>query len=64
MPYDFSIDMWSVGASIYELYTGKILFSGKSNNQVGMTLTLFSRLMWLILFSDLVVNNADREKSN
>ena len=34
MPYDFSIDMWSVGASIYELYTGKILFSGKSNNQV------------------------------
>ena len=37
MPYDFSIDMWSVGASIYELYTGKILFSGKSNNQVGMT---------------------------
>lgn len=34
MPYDFSIDMWSVGASIYELYTGKILFSGKSNNQM------------------------------
>lgn len=34
VPYDYSIDMWSVGASIYELYTGKILFSGKSNNQM------------------------------
>lgn len=32
--YDFAIDMWSAGCTIYELYTGKIMFSGKSNNQM------------------------------
>lgn len=32
--YDFGIDMWSVGCTLYELYTGKIMFSGKSNNQM------------------------------
>ena len=26
--------MWSVGATIYELYTGKILFPGKTNNEM------------------------------
>ena len=26
--------MWSVGTTIYELYTGKILFPGKSNNEM------------------------------
>ncbi|XP_037044330.1 serine/threonine-protein kinase prp4 [Bradysia coprophila] len=34
MTYDYGIDMWSAGCTIYELYTGKILFSGKSNNQM------------------------------
>lgn len=34
MPYDYAIDMWSAGCTIYELYTGKILFAGKSNNQM------------------------------
>ena len=34
IPYDFGIDMWSAGCTIYELYTGKIMFSGKTNNQV------------------------------
>lgn len=34
IPYEFGIDMWSAGCTIYELYTGKILFSGKSNNQM------------------------------
>lgn len=34
LPYDYGIDMWSAGCTIYELYTGKILFSGKSNNQM------------------------------
>jgi serine/threonine-protein kinase PRP4 len=33
-PYDYPIDMWSVGCTLYELYTGKIMFSGKSNNQM------------------------------
>lgn len=32
--YDFGIDMWSVGCTLYELYTGKIMFAGKSNNQM------------------------------
>lgn len=26
--------MWSVAVTLYELYTGKILFAGKSNNQM------------------------------
>lgn len=34
LAYDAGIDMWSAGCTIYELYTGKILFSGKSNNQM------------------------------
>ncbi|EON64807.1 CMGC/DYRK/PRP4 protein kinase [Coniosporium apollinis CBS 100218] len=34
MPYDFAIDTWSVGCTLFELYTGQILFTGKSNNQM------------------------------
>ncbi|KAK4877752.1 hypothetical protein RN001_010258 [Aquatica leii] len=34
IPYDFGIDMWSAACTIYELYTGRIMFSGKSNNQM------------------------------
>ena len=34
MGYDHGIDMWSVGATLYELYTGKILFPGTSNNEM------------------------------
>jgi len=30
--YGYSIDMWSVGCTLYELYTGKILFQSRSNN--------------------------------
>ncbi|KAL7879842.1 hypothetical protein SRHO_G00020960 [Serrasalmus rhombeus] len=32
--YDYGIDMWSVGCTLYELYTGKILFPGKNNNHM------------------------------
>jgi serine/threonine-protein kinase PRP4 len=34
MPYDFGIDTWSVGCTLFELYTGKILFTGRNNNQM------------------------------
>ncbi|KAJ3018540.1 U4/U6 small nuclear ribonucleoprotein prp4 [Thoreauomyces humboldtii] len=34
MPYEFGLDVWSVACTLYELYTGKILFPGRSNNQM------------------------------
>lgn len=32
--YGYEIDMWSVGCCLYEIFTGKILFPGKSNNEM------------------------------
>ncbi|XP_041984914.1 serine/threonine-protein kinase PRP4 homolog [Aricia agestis] len=34
IPYSFSIDMWSTACTIYEMSTGKILFTGSSNNKM------------------------------
>ncbi len=34
MPYDYGIDIWSVAVTLYELYTGKIMFPGRSNNEM------------------------------
>lgn len=34
MGYDHGIDLWSVGVSLFELCTGKILFPGKTNNEM------------------------------
>lgn len=31
---DFPMDMWSVGCVLYELFTGKILFPGRTNNEM------------------------------
>ncbi|KAI8800165.1 kinase-like domain-containing protein [Cladochytrium replicatum] len=34
LPYDHAIDVWSIGCTLYELYTGKILFAASTNNQM------------------------------
>ncbi|KAL0041958.1 hypothetical protein WJX79_010312 [Trebouxia sp. C0005] len=34
LKYDHALDIWSVGSVIYELFTGKILFPGKTNNEM------------------------------
>ncbi|WPH02028.1 kinase-like protein [Acrodontium crateriforme] len=34
MPFDYAIDMWSIGCTLFELYTGRILFTGGNNNQM------------------------------
>ncbi|CAI5472535.1 unnamed protein product [Closterium sp. Yama58-4] len=34
LPYDHPLDMWSVGCCLYELYTGKMLFPGRTNNDM------------------------------
>ena len=33
-PHDYALDVWSAGCTAYELYTGKVLFPGKSNSQM------------------------------
>jgi len=33
-PYDYGIDLWSVAVSIFELATGKIMLSGRTNNHM------------------------------
>lgn len=34
LPYGHGIDMWSAACTIYEMATGRILFTGNSNNQM------------------------------
>ncbi|CDW55669.1 serine:threonine protein kinase PRP4 [Trichuris trichiura] len=34
IPYDYNIDLWSAAVTMYELYTGRIMFQGRSNNQM------------------------------
>ncbi|VVT49318.1 uncharacterized protein SAPINGB_P002211 [Magnusiomyces paraingens] len=32
--YDTAIDMWAAGCTLFEMYTGQVLFPGKSNNDM------------------------------
>ncbi len=32
--YDYAIDMWAVACTLFELYSGKIMFPGRSNNEM------------------------------
>ncbi|KAI8063563.1 kinase-like domain-containing protein [Gongronella butleri] len=32
--YDFALDVWSAACTLYELFTAKILFPGRNNNQM------------------------------
>lgn len=34
LTYDHPMDIWSVGCCLYELYTGKVLFPGHTNNDM------------------------------
>ena len=34
MKYSYGIDIWSLGCSLYECFTGRILFHGRDNNQM------------------------------
>lgn len=34
MDIGYGIDTWAIGCTIYELWTGKILFTGRTNNQM------------------------------
>ena len=33
-PYDYSLDTWSFGCTLFELYTGKVLFQGNSDSHM------------------------------
>jgi len=34
LKYDYGIDMWSIATCLYELYTGKVMFPGNTNNDM------------------------------
>uniref|UniRef100_A0A1B0BKT8 Protein kinase domain-containing protein n=1 Tax=Glossina palpalis gambiensis TaxID=67801 RepID=A0A1B0BKT8_9MUSC len=45
--YDYGVNMWSAGCTIYELCTDKILFNGKSNIQMFKFLMNLKGMLYL-----------------
>lgn len=33
-PFETAVDVWSAAVTMYELYTGKVMFPGRSNNEM------------------------------
>jgi serine/threonine-protein kinase PRP4 len=33
-PFETPVDIWSAAVSLFELYTGKVMFAGRSNNEM------------------------------
>jgi serine/threonine-protein kinase PRP4 len=33
-PFTTQVDIWSAAVTLYELYTGKVMFPGRSNNEM------------------------------
>lgn len=33
-PYDYGIDTWSIACTLYEMYTGEFLFTGRNNSDI------------------------------
>lgn len=33
-PFDYSIDTWSIACTLYEMFTGQFLFTGRNNNEI------------------------------
>jgi serine/threonine-protein kinase PRP4 len=34
MPFDTAVDIWSAGVTLFEVFTGKFMFPGRSNNHL------------------------------
>lgn len=34
LTYSFELDLWSLAVTLYELFTGRIMFAGHTNNQM------------------------------
>lgn len=34
LPYDYAIDVWAVACTVFEVFTGKMMFAGRNNNHM------------------------------